>query len=430
MRSRILIAAHAVAPNYGSEEGIGWNIVYRLGAHHEVVVLCSPVIYDFFGFRKDWNLRQDIESFAAQHGLPDGLQFVFVDPPILSRLLQRESFPARQTFYYSGYAAWQRAAYQIAVDLHREHPFNLVHQLNFTGFREPGYLWQLDCPFVWGPVTGSHTIPWGFFKQFSFRDRMYYAARNIANRLQMLTKQRPRAAAHASRHTWVLSESDRKMVCGLWGYSAENMLDTGTEILESVKPRHYDSNRPLRVCWSGLHIGRKALPLFLNAIDRCQSPLRVELSVLGDGPETTEWQYLARSLKNKLCIRWLGRLKHSAAIEEMNRSDIFALSSLQEGATAVVMEALSLGLPVLCHDACGMGVAVTTQCGIKVPLIDPQTSIAGFAAALNRLLQYPEDVIRLSQGALLRAKELTWDSKVADILATYERVLTQPEGVH
>ena len=92
VRRRILIAAHAISPNYGSEPGMGWNIVHRLGLHHQAVVLCSPIQYDFYGFLKNWNCREDIESFAAERGLPDGLEFVFVEPPLLSRLLQRESF--------------------------------------------------------------------------------------------------------------------------------------------------------------------------------------------------------------------------------------------------------------------------------------------------------------------------------------------------
>jgi glycosyltransferase involved in cell wall biosynthesis len=112
----------------------------------------------------------------------------------------------------------------------------------------------------------------------------------------------------------------------------------------------------------------------------------------------------------------------------MDRADVFALSSLQEATSTVVMEALSLGLPVLCHAACGMGWAVTSDCGIKVPLVDPQTSIAGFASAIDRLCERPEDVYLLSQGALGRAKQLTWDAKVEEMLITYEHVIAESRG--
>jgi glycosyltransferase involved in cell wall biosynthesis len=404
---------------------MGWNIVHRLGRHHDVVVLCNPIHYDFYGRGKHWDCRREVETYTAQHGLPRGLRFVFVDRPLLSRLFQRESFPLRQTLYYAGYAAWQRAAYRVAAELHRQEPFDLVHHLNIVGFREIGHLWKLDCPFVWGPITGSQTIPWGFLKHFGVTDRLIYGARNLINGVQMRTKRRSRAAARKARHLWVVSESDREMVCGLWGCSAENMLETGTNILKDASPRSYDRTRPLQVCWSGLHQGRKALPLLLHAMDQCRDPSMVELSVIGHGTETDRWKRLAGSLPNRPQVRWLGRLDHNAALAEMDKADVFALSSVQEATSTVVMEALSLGLPVLCHDACGMGWAVTSECGIKIPLVDPQTSIAGFASAFDRMREHPEDVFLLSQGALRRAKQLTWDAKVAEMLITYERIIAE-----
>jgi glycosyltransferase involved in cell wall biosynthesis len=149
--------------------------------------------------------------------------------------------------------------------------------------------------------------------------------------------------------------------------------------------------------------------------------------VIGMGPETAMWKRLATSLG--VTVHWLGRLEHNQALAEMNRADVFFFSSLQEATSTVVMEALSIGLPVICHDACGMGVAVTDDSGIKVSLIDPQTSIAGFAAALDRLLQKPTEVSLLSEGALSRSKQMTWDAKITDILRAYEQVLGRSEAL-
>ena len=32
---------------------------------------------------------------------------------------------------------------------------DLIHQLTSISFREPGFLWRLDKPFVWGPISGN-----------------------------------------------------------------------------------------------------------------------------------------------------------------------------------------------------------------------------------------------------------------------------------
>ena len=76
-------------------------------------------------------------------------------------------------------------------------------------------------------------------------------------------------------------------------------------------------------------------------------------------------------------------------------------------------------MPVICHDACGMAVAVDGSCGIKIPLVNPRESIAGFRAALERLLGDPQLVGQLSRGALQRAAQLGWDAKVQEIARAY-----------
>ena len=112
------------------------------------------------------------------------------------------------------------------------------------------------------------------------------------------------------------------------------------------------------------------------------------------------------------------------ALEQMSQSNVLVHTSLKEATSNVVLEALERGLPVICHDACGMGTAVDERCGLKIPLRDPESSVRGFRDALIRVLDEPELLQRLSQGAFERAAELTWDKKVA----TYEHAYRQSVG--
>jgi glycosyltransferase involved in cell wall biosynthesis len=423
IRRRILVSAFAISPYRGSEPGIGWNIASRLAAYHDVTVLCCQGI-------GDEDNRADIDDYLKKNGPIAGIEFHFVERPALSRWLQQPHVSLAAPLYYVGYAAWQRAAFAEALRLHQMQPFDLSYQLTITGFREPGYLWKLPIPFVWGPVAGASDIPWSYFTMLGWRDRAFYGLKNIVNAVQKRTKFRSRRAARMAKHIFVNAEDNRALITGLWGCPSQVMLDTGAPA-PVAEPRDFHGKRPLRLVWSGLHAGRKALPILLHALKQVQTNIpdfRFELTILGEGQQTQNWKNLAQRLELSSSIIWKGHLPRADAMAEMQTADVFAFTSLQEGTSNVVMEALSLGLPVICHDACGMGVAVNNSCGIKIPMTSPAQSIEGFASAIQTLIDEPARINQLSQGALKRADELSWDRKVQEIAQVFDRVTSTPKS--
>jgi glycosyltransferase involved in cell wall biosynthesis len=142
--------------------------------------------------------------------------------------------------------------------------------------------------------------------------------------------------------------------------------------------------------------------------------------VLGDGPEKERWLREFRQMGLRTPIRWLGMLPRDDALAVMEQKDVLVLTSLKEATASVTLEALSMGMPVICHDACGMAVAVTSACGIKVPMIDPKASAEGFAVALERLGSDRGLLPALSAGAIQRAQELSWKNKISEILTAYQ----------
>jgi glycosyltransferase involved in cell wall biosynthesis len=417
-RRRILVSAASLSPTRGSEPGIGWNICTRLARYFDLTVLSRPEI-------GDENLRQEVDDHLAKHGPIPGLTIVYVEPPVLSLWLQRPHVSLSAPFYYVGYAAWQRAAFRVAMALHDERPFDLVHHLTITGFREPGYLWKMGIPFTWGPVAGASDLPWRYFHILSARDRLFYGLKNIVNAVHKRTRWRSRKAAQLASHIFANGADNAALIAGRWGRSSQIMLDTGAPA-PFGQPRRYERSEPLQLIWSGLHVGRKALPLLLHALAMVRDRLPSDscrLTVLGSGDESRAWQALACRLRLESAITWKGELRHEDAVAELAKAHVCILTSIQEGTPTVVMEALASGLPVICHDACGMAIAVTDRCGIKIPMSSPRESIGQFAEAILLLAQNPERLHQLSLGAHQRAVELSWDRKVEEIVRAYSRVL-------
>ena len=116
------------------------------------------------------------------------------------------------------------------------------------------------------------------------------------------------------------------------------------------------TKRPFRFIFVGRLIKLKKVDHLINAIAALKIK-EVEVWIIGNGPEE---KYL-RSLANLLLptqVRWIGTLPISKVPNMISQTDCLVLPSRYDGWGAVVSEALMVGTPVICSDACGSSAAV------------------------------------------------------------------------
>ena len=418
-RLRVLISAHECSPEQGSECAVGWNIATRMAAYHDVTVLAAA------GSQFQPNsYREAISRYLDMNGRIPGLRFVFVEQPAVtirtarvnSRLMRLTGGIGWQLLYYRGLDAWLASAFRKASELGLRN-FDVVHQLTPISFRRPGHFWRSGLPFYWGPINGMYQVRPAFIGYGGPASFLFETLRNSSITLHTRSASFREAVA-AARRIWTVSENEAQVVNGISPGRASLMIDAAPPTRSEGRLRTYDGNRPLRLCWSGSHEPFKALPLLLHALARLPERRHVILDVLGDGRETARWRALAESLRLNT-VTWHGRLSYDDALATMGTADMLVHTSLREAASMAVLEALGAGMPVVCHDICGMAVAVDHSCGVKVPLVDPERSIRGFRDAIGRFLRTPKQVTGLSAGALRRAQELSWDAKVREIALAY-----------
>ncbi|WP_282049065.1 glycosyltransferase [Maribacter aquivivus] len=410
---KLLISAYACGPNVGSEPGVGWNFVTFLALEHEVHVIVE---------KRKW--EQPINEFLNKNShLKENLKFYFIEKKRNKKL--RKLWPPS---YYYFYRIWQRKALKLALKLESIENFDVVHQLTMVGYREPGYLWKINKPFVWGPIGGLVNSPWSFLPSLGLKGLLFFSSRNIINYVQRNFSQRPKKAArHINSKLISATPGDKELINQLWNRDSFLMPEIGHYQQKNFSLKIRNEGEPLKIVWSGLHIPRKNLSLLLLAAGELNIPF--ELHILGKGEMTKKWQDLALKLGvEKQCV-WHGWVDNKMAINLMKNTHVLCITSISDLTSTITLEGLSYGLPIICLDHCGFSNVVTDKCGIKIPVDNPKNAASNFTRALTQF--YDNEMYRqkLSEGALLRSKDFIWEQKVIDLNKIYNELLKNVKHV-
>jgi glycosyltransferase involved in cell wall biosynthesis len=136
-------------------------------------------------------------------------------------------------------------------------------------------------------------------------------------------------------------------------------------------------------------------------------------------PHEDELRRRAAKLGASEDVRLLGWIDDAMLEGLYAAAACFVFPSLYEGFGLPVLEAMARGLPVACS---GRG-ALDEVAGDAALRFDPESEVA-IAAAIERLLDDPDEAERLRRAGRERASQFTWSAAAAGTLASYERALT------
>lgn len=401
---KVLVNCYACSPYQGSEPGMGWNFVKCLSRMHELHIITESK----FKADLDRYFNDQIEERPFFH-------FHFIKKGRHKNL--RKIWPPSYYWYYN---AWQKKAYKLAITLEKKEHFDVIHQLNMVGYREPGYLWKLGKPFVWGPIGGFDITPWRMLPSMGLKGCVYYFSRNIINLWQMHTSKRVRLAMERANTLISATQSQHDYISKLYGRESTIIPEVGLQPMGNVDINVRKANEPLRICWSGLHIPRKSLNLLLEGVALCHR-IDVELHIIGKGSETNRWKKKARSLGINN-ILWYGQVDRDRALGIMKGCHLFCITSLSDLTSTVLMEALSCGLPVITLDHCGFSNVINDECGRKIQIKNEKQVIHDLSYVITEIVDNESLRSRLAEGALRRAKDYNWEDKAKAITEIYESV--------
>ena len=149
-----------------------------------------------------------------------------------------------------------------------------------------------------------------------------------------------------------------------------------------------------------------------------QSLPAAHLLVVGDGPERGALEARAAQADLAGSIRFLGMRPDVKAL--LPAADLYVNSSISEGISLTILEAMASGVPVVATSVGGTPEVIDEGAGVLVPARHPQR----LAEAILRLAETPAARARLAAHGRQRVESLfTIQRMVAEYAHLYHRML-------
>ena len=139
------------------------------------------------------------------------------------------------------------------------------------------------------------------------------------------------------------------------------------------------------------------------------------------------YKKIVEDLDLKKNVHLLGKVPNDKTKQMMKEMDLFFFTSINDATSTVVPEAISAGLPVVCHDTRGFGVIVDDRIGRKVAIKNPKNSIKQFAAIIRSLESDRGEVRRLSEWCIKRRQDISWDANARKMVELYNKAIEKVE---
>jgi len=413
MNKNILISAYAISPSKGSEYGAAWNTVMNLSTRDKLWVL--------YGMSDDhMGDTQTMRKYLSENRIAN-VSFIEVQPGFIAKTINLLNKVGLGWFFYFAYYLWQKEAYKAAQKLLETVDIDVVHQLGPIGYREPGFLYKLGKPTVWGPIGGMMMIDKRLMRNKPLATRIKFELKNIINKVQLGYSSRIKKAFEQADVLVAATKTGQQTIMNRFGRDSYYLSEQGI-IGEMLLNQTKFNSDIVQLIWCGTHIERKNLQLCLEALAQVENNNWV-LNVLGTGPLTGKLKQYAAKLGLQDKIIWHGQLKRTEAMSMMAASHLHIITSIAEDNPAVVFEAMSCGVPSLTIDHHGMGDVICKQNGIKIPVDEYPLMVRDIAANLDEVFAQPRLLQDLAQSTIGYAADFKWDKRLDTLDDIYTRAI-------
>lgn len=422
---KVLLLAYEISPYKGSECAVAWNHVKYISTKHQVTV-----IYGSSGKHMgddddmmDYFKKSNLENVDFRHVCPEKWANVF-------------NYPNRNGFlkysFYLAYRFWHKTAYNYCLNNLDMDSFDVIHYLNPIGYREPGYLWKFDKPYVWGPVGGANSIDKRLLVRSSLSAKINFLFRNTSNWLQLRYSFRLKKALNRSNLFLTATTENQKLFSKIHGKKSLYIPENGPTGVYKGLNKIFCTNGKINIVWVGRVDARKSLKLLIDTFKHVDQPERFTVNVIGSGPLEASLKDYTRSRNLQDIFIWHGHVNRNEVIKNFKLADLHIITSMSEANTTVIWEAMQNGVPTLSIDHCGMHDIIDESTGIKIPLGSYSSIINFFAEELNKISLDPSILMKFNKNIERSFTKYHWDKRVGffdDVYSEAVRIYNEKDGV-
>lgn len=427
----LLIDAYAVSPTWGSEPGMGWNWVCNLAKYCNLYIITEGEwqkdIECSLSAANSCQMEKEVNPTGLLREQAERMHFYYLN---VTPEIRKMCWNQGTWLFYKYYAEWELRVLDEAKRIINELKdigiqIDLVHKLNMIGYREPGYFWKItDRPFVWGPIGGYGGVPIAYLYGADIKTKVIENLKNVIN--YFMFRLHPRVRKSIKRADAVIGAYKETYEAILKVYREDAVLinETGA-FVDSSSSVHPSDGKEFRLLWVGKYDLRKQLGIAIRTMELLKDKKNIHLYVVGTGYPTDVALYskMVEEKELKENVHLLGLLPNVRTRALMKEMDLFFFTSIHDATSTVVPEAISAGLPVVCHDTRGFGVIVDDTIGRKIKVVSPETSSKEFAKVIRSLESNRDEVRRLSKGCLVKQKEISWETNAQKMVAQYEKAI-------
>ncbi len=403
----ILVHTWWFSKNKGSEFAVAYNFVKEMSKKHHLYVLVESNSYM-------WN---DLSEFnGGGYECMSNVDFITLSYKTNKVLEYLCSHFSLGWLSYGLFKGWEKNIYRYLKKSGLLEKIDLIHFAAPVGYREPGFLWKLNKPYVWGSFGGMYRIPKEFLASYPAKKRIFGRMKNVLNFLQF----------HSFRIKKVLKKSDVLIACTK---TQSKMVDSILQIeccrylpengIDFKKQQNIDdlfldkkfSSAFINIIWIGSNDTRKNAKLLVDALKKCRAK-NFACTFVGESCSLLE-NLFQDDCELKERLTFIEKIPREKVLEMYKNAHLMAITSSMEANTTVLFEAMENCVPVITVDHCGMADVVKNDfTGIKVKIQNQEKMAQDFALKIDELCANPEKLLTFAKNIKKTSYEYSQDYRM------------------